>query len=288
MQVMGNGYVVQALAASQYTDKLGNRRRVVTFMLSYPRMIHQELLTHRVFSRNASSTRAIPVNRKIARVWNNPAMPVYWGANKRGMQASEELSPKRQIAAKTLWLLTSKLACGASWLLSKVGTHKQIAGRVLEPFERIDVIVTATDLDNWFALRDHDAAQPEIRQLALMMKTEVLRLRQNGLFEDLDEGDWHLPYVLEQEKTHHDIEQLVRISAARCARVSFSNHDNGEISIVKDLKLANMLAKEGHLSPFEHQVRPMPNAPGNLSGWMQARHDTKILNTTTDLTNSQH
>lgn len=258
-----------------HVDLLERNGKLFTFALRYPRMIHAEVMTHRVFSRNAASTRAIPVSKKIKKVWDSPAMPVEWGHNQPGMQASRQLTGMRLWFAKRLWVGASKLACIMSWTLSKIGLHKQIAGRPLEPFEFIDVVLTADDWDNFFELRTDSAAQPEIQVLAKMMQQEMY-----SAGEEVNEVRWTLPFVDASEtRTHqYDIVDLIAISAGRSATVSYGNHMNSMPDREKDMKLAGRLAKMKHMSPFEHQTYPTSEKhAGNLKGFKQARHYDHIM-----------
>ena len=144
--------------------------RITTMQLKYPRFIHSEFLTHRSFSRNASSSRAIPVSKMLRAVWHEPATPVYWGSNKPGMQAGAELPPFRRLASKVLWKGSGRVMCGVVWILSKLGLHKQVANRLLEPWQHIHVVVTSTEWQNFFDLRCHPDAQPEFQELAKQMR----------------------------------------------------------------------------------------------------------------------
>ena len=144
-------------------------KRITTFQLKYWRGIHAELLTHRVFSRNASSSRAIPVAKMIEQVRQDPAMPIHWGANQSGMQAHKELQGEDRRKAMEQWFTAAEMASDIAEEMTKIGLHKQVANRILEPFQYISVVLTATDFDNWFELRDHEDAQPEIRELAREM-----------------------------------------------------------------------------------------------------------------------
>lgn len=142
---------------------------LITLQLRYPRFIHSEFMTHRVFSRNASSSRAIPVAKMLAQVRNDPAMPIHWGANQAGMQAHAELQGIGRSRAAARWKLAAEAAANHAEVLNELGLHKQVANRILEPFQLISVIVTATEWANFFELRNHPDAQPEIRQLAVVM-----------------------------------------------------------------------------------------------------------------------
>ena len=175
-------------------------KRITTFELEYPRMVHSEFLTHRMLSRNAASSRAIPTSKMLSLVWNNPATPVHWGQNQSGMQANVELQGVRKWAVQQLWNISGKVACIFAWSLNKLKCHKQIVNRIVEPWSHIKVIVTATEWDNFFYLRNHPAAQPEIHELARQM----WEIYKNNKPELLHIGEWHLPYI-ESKRGTNDI-----------------------------------------------------------------------------------
>jgi len=250
--------------------------RLTTFQLIYPRMVHAELMTHRVFSRNASSSRAIPVAKIIQQVIDNPAMPVYWGKNQKGMQAKEELTGEALEQAKSIWLAARDAAVVEARKLVEIDLHKQIANRILEPWHHIHVVVTATDFDNFFALRCHPDAQPEIKVLAEQMADLFFANKPS----ELSQGMWHLPYVSKIGGMYvpADDKSLIKASVARCARVSYMTHDNQNPTLEKDVELYNQLLSSVHMSPFEHPATPMtdPNKySGNFRGWVQYRKTIK-------------
>lgn len=276
-------------------------KRITTFQLRYQRFFHSELMTHRTLSRNASSSRAIPVAKIISQVWNDPAMPVYWGQNKAGMQASSELTGWRKWLAKAVWTGTGKIACVAAWCMMKVGMHKQISNRILEPWQYISVVVTATEWDNFFALRDHKDAQPEFRALAHEMHLQLAMSEP----APLDWVEWHLPYItadeIEISKMMGSYGDLPKRSAARCARVSYNKHDGTKPTIEEDMELYNQLMtrpytdKRGntygdgdpiHASPVEHQAYPLQETAisGNFVGWQQLRKIIEKTQTIKDAT----
>lgn len=247
---------------------------LTTLQLRYPRFIHAEFLTHRVFSRNASSSRAIPVKKMLAQVWNDPAGPIHWGKNQAGMQARETLAGWRLKVAKSLWNLAGKAMCAAVWGLDKIGLHKQVANRLLEPWQFISVIVTATEWDNFFALRDHPDAQPEIKALAVAMKMAM----NECVPQTLAHGQWHLPYVASSEECDFDTDTQLKISAARCARVSYLTHEGRTPSVKADKELHDKLVGGDpiHASPIEHQAKYVgkvvpKHLRSNLQGWVQYR-----------------
>jgi thymidylate synthase ThyX len=237
---------------------------LITFELRYPRCIHAEFMTHRVFSRNASSSRAIPVERLIADVENDPFIPSHWGKNQKGMQADAELSADEIIQATTGWLEALEHTKRTASRLATTGLHKQIVNRLLEPFAHIRVVVSATEWDNFYALRCHSAAEPHIRDLAIAMQSAALEAPYTALI-----GGWHLPYL-------DGTEARLDVSAARCARVSYKTHDGVASSYEADAELARRLLDGPHMSPFEHQAMPVKGNKskhlwGNYHGWIQYR-----------------
>ena len=254
------------------TSKAPNGKVITTFVLKYPRFVHGELMTHRVFSRNAKSSRAVPVKKVLAQVWSDPAMPVEWGANQAGMQAHSQLTGWRLKLAKAVWKEAAKVACMFAWVFMKIGLAKQVANRILEPWQEMVTIVTATEWDNFYELRDHKDAQPEFRELARAMRAEV----ELTPIKSLGLGEWHLPFITSYELFTSSLHDLVRMSAARCARVSYLTHEGKTPDRAKDLELFDKLvgSKPTHSSPVEHQATPMDDPNGrsnNFRGWKQYR-----------------
>jgi len=243
-------------------------QRITTLQLRYWRAIHAEFMSHRVFSRNASSSRAIPVRKMLAQVWNDPAGPEHWGANQAGMQARGELAGWRLTAAQTLWRAAGRAMCGAAWAAMKLGLHKQVANRLLEPWQFISVVVTATEWENFLTLRDHPDAQPEIRTLAQEIRTAM----EASTPAALQWGEWHLPYG-PRGQSEGGAEAL-QSSVARCARVSYLTHDGRETSAEEDAALHDHLldANPPHMSPAEHQAQAAQGQHANFNGWRSYRH----------------
>lgn len=281
------------IIADSYNPDMNSR--LTTFELVYPRFIHSELMTHRVFSRNAASSRAIPIDKVIELLQTNPAMPVHWGKNQAGMQASTEIENIE--GAKLLWLAARDSAINHAIVMRDMGLHKQIVNRVLEPYQLIKTIVTATEFNNWFWLRDHADAQPEIKELAKKMHDEY----EISIPLLLSEGEWHVPYVNIQRSIHTGelfyidendkyitAEEARMISASCCAQVSYRKNDGSleKASVVFD-RLINSVPV--HASPVEHIATPIVDSEafeiegithldkhgqlwsGNLRGWVQFR-----------------
>ncbi|CAB4121753.1 THY1 Predicted alternative thymidylate synthase [uncultured Caudovirales phage] len=266
--------MIEAKVIADSINKVGNR--LTTLQLIYPRFIHSEVMTHRVFSRNASSSRAIPVKKMLDMVRNEPAMPIHWGKNQAGMQASEEFADAELKYAKSLWLHAANMAADVAEAMNELGLHKQVANRILEPFQHIHVVITATEFDNFMELRAHPDAQPEIHELATQMQNAISGSKpvERG-WEPLDKYDWHLPYVSDVERAANSLADLLKISPARCCRVSYLKHDGTSSSIQDDILLCDRLAgsRPIHASPFEHQAVPGSNSDlyGNFKRWTQYR-----------------
>lgn len=265
-----NNKIKTGISAKIVADSISEHGiRLTTMELNYHRFIHSEFMTHRMFSRNAASSRAIPIEKMLEQVQENPAMPIHWGKNQPGMQAREECNNLVGMdwdyyndwdvkgSREAAWIEASNNARNKALAFSFSGYHKQIVNRLLEPFQYIKVIVTATEWDNFFKLRLHEDAQPEIAQLALRMKEAMGASSPVTLLP----GQWHLPYIQEEDCLRTTTDNFVKLSVARCARVSMLNHDGSNPHVEKDLYLYDRLvgSTPEHASPSEHQACPMPS-----------------------------
>lgn len=270
--------------------------RVTTMEVTIHRFVLAELNTHRDFSRNSASSRAIPFRKQVERIQTSPAIPVEWRAEQKGMQGGDILERAIAKESEKHWLEARDNAVKAARSLNALGVHKSIVNRLMEPFMWHTVIITSTNWDNFFKQRVSPLAQPEIRVAAEMM----LEAYENSVPEEIEHGWWHLPYIDEEadslalEQYYHDqdidpwtqveglegLEVLKQVSAARCARVSYLTHD-GKRDIAKDVELYERLtsADPMHASPLEHVCTPASYAEvracevrGNLLGWYQLRH----------------
>lgn len=276
------------IAAKIVADSVGpNGRRITTFVLTYPRFIHSEFMTHRMVSKNAASSRAIPCKKMRALVLSEPAMPVSFSENKAGMQAAGDVAPWKQKLATVLWKTAGYVMCGFHWALEQLGVHKQHANRILEPWLHMTVVATATDWDNFFALRCHPMAQPEFQALAKTMYSQY----STRIPMYLKGGMWHLPFVSQNDiaaikeafgvKCMQDkkeaITLAIQMSVARCARVSYMNEGKPSTP-ADDQKMYQRLLGGApiHASPAEHQAQAFSiggknERSGNLTGWIQYR-----------------
>ena len=211
-----------------------NGERLTTFLVTYPRIIHAEHLRHRMMSFSVSSSRAIPISKIIKQVKENPYIPFHWGAQEPGMQANSEIENKEEAIKE--WLESRDDAVKHAEKLQKMGLHKQVVNRGLESFSWVTVLVSATTFNNFFKLRCHPAAEPNIRRIAEMMREDYSKSR--PVFKNIDE--WHLPFIKPGEDFPIDI--LKKLSTARCARTSYLNH-LGSFELDKDVGLHEKLAE---------------------------------------------
>ncbi len=281
--------------------------RLTTLEATFPRFVLAEFNTHRVFSRNSASSRAIPIAKQVRRVLEDPYVPIEFGSNQPGMQAGPPLAGEKLDTAEAEWLRARNdavrrvlaLIAGPEALrqggdlpsiLGQIETairdksqpaewlnvHKQVANRLLEPFMWHTVIVTATEWENFFNLRCHPDAQPEIRLVAEKMRASL----KSSQPAELGWDEWHLPLVRREDREEGtSTEDLIKISAGRCARVSYLTHA-GKRDLAADVELHDRLLESGHMSPLEHPARPLSAAElersewsGNFHGWRSYRKD---------------
>lgn len=292
--------------------------RIDTLLLRYPRWIHAEGRTHRLMkigegveilvptpslmedenlSRNASSSRAIPVEKLIQDVLDDPAVPLFWGANQKGMQADEECDSTVLIAEgdddlngeplvmdrDEAWHAAMEDAVEWAKRFSSAGYHKQIVNRLLEPFSHITVVATATNWSNFLALRDHPDAEPHIQMLAAEIRTAL----DDAIVQELQPGEWHLPFVTSEDWRcfpqdlvvggdgySHDeaIDSLMKVSAARCASASYKTVDGFDMTIERAVALVDKLIGSTplHASPFEHVAQA--DRISEIRGWREYEH----------------
>lgn len=257
-----------------------NGEELITMEIELHRFILPEFNTHRCFSRNFQSSRAVPVEKMIDQVRNNPALPVHWGKNQRGMVAEGEhdsfidmdwcLSEYEKLginlgkSAEQSWKIAATFAADTAESFNKAGYHKQVVNRLLEPFMWTKGVVTATreGFNSFFKLRSHYQAQPEIKALS----DKMVEALESSHPTKLNYGEYHLPYIQDVDKSFYSndkysTENAIKISASCCAQVSYRALDD---SLEKALKIYNMLnlPENGvypkdppHFSPVEHVAK---------------------------------
>lgn len=307
-------------AVSIICDSIGpSGVRFTTFVVTYPRFVHSEMMTHRMLSKSSASSRAIPSEKMRAMIRDTPALPLWWGKNQSGMQAKEELDNSHLVygtaqqegpvdaqggsvcrlieertergEAQRLWLEARDAMLDYSDRLAKLGLHKALVNRLTEVWMPITVVISGTDWNNLWHLRDHPDAMPELQVPVTEMFYQYLESKP----KKLDEGDWHQPFMdaetiaacrlswnLDQaipvSAYPFAVDSLNKISAARCARVSYLNHE-GKRVIDDDLKLYDRLVRRDdprepiHAAALEHTAQALATAEriGNVRGWRQLR-----------------
>lgn len=264
-------------------------KRITTLAIKIPRIILSEHNTHRSLSRNFSSSRAIPAKKLRKEAWEHPFVPIYWGANKSGMSADQQLTGFNLSMAKFSWKLAGKFAVMFHKMMELVGVHKQTCNRIIEPWMSVVGTITSTEWDNFLRLRYDRNAQPEIIVLAKKIhdaiKASEPTVPENGI---------HLPFIDEEERRTFPIDQLIKISVARCCRTSYANCLGKKSQPEEDIKLYHRLLGNGHFSPFEHIAlihnhgrvakELQYDLQRNFRGWYQLRafiqpeSNTKYLN----------
>jgi thymidylate synthase ThyX len=227
--------------------------RLTSYEVTFPRFILAEFNTHRVFSRNSASSRAIPVRKSIQAVKSDPFVPSAFGKNQPGMSADETLDELAALDSLSIWNAAIDDAIWAAEYLEQLDVHKSLANRILEPYKWHTVIVTSTDWDNFFALRTAKDAQPEFQHVAKLMEQKMQASEPRELYYD----EWHLPLINDDEykEAQGDFVPWKKVSIGRCARVSYLTHD-GKRDPEADIDLYERLKEKNHLSPFEHVARP--------------------------------
>lgn len=291
------------IQASKYVDKFTAKTNYISsYELEYPRIVHSEFLTHRVFSKNSASSRAIPVKSNLALLENEIAYPVRWGENQAGMQDKGVNSPNAD-KAKEIWDRAAESAKGYAAELQALNMHKQIPNRLLEPFSHMKVVLTFTEYSNWKELRKHKDADPTIASLAEALDVEYNKAMDTAML--LYPGEFHVPYIdrvrgtegiiysTGEDDTSKEIldpGQALKVSASCCAQVSYRKNDTS-LSKAMDLFYKLILSRPAHASPVEHQATPIECSPsqdswplgithkdrygnywsGNFKGWIQHR-----------------
>jgi hypothetical protein len=245
-----------------------NGIRMTTLELEYPRFILAELNTHRMLSKNSASSRAIPAQRMRELIKEQPATPTSWGRNRSGMSANTELDEATATSCRNIWQAALATQCAYHSQLEYNQLHKQIANRLLEPWQMVKSVVSGTEWANLLYLRDHADAQPEFAELAQCIRSCL----NTSSAQLLLPGEWHLPYV----DTHRGVDNTLQycsndeivpletarmISASCCAQVSYRRTDTG-IDKAQQIFYKLIESDPPHCSPVEHQATPLHTPHG--------------------------
>lgn len=274
------------ISAEIIADSLSPKgHRCTSFVLNFPRIVLAEYNTHKMLSRNSASSRAVPFNKMLEKVNSDPFIPIRWMKDHKGMQGNEYFHAFDEEGLRSNWLRARDTAVLQAQTLSEKGLTKQIVNRLLEPFMWHTIITTATEWENFFALRAHEAAEIHIQELA----HEMLEIYNNSKPKELKPGEWHIPFgdkfdqdrlhnmVCEDKPTVHNYDQQInnlkiKIAVARCARISYFNFE-GKDDYHADVELYNNLSNMGHWSPFEHLSKVMSSQEHKLHSHQYLLHD---------------
>lgn len=246
---------------------------IATIQATIPRFVLAQWNMHGLLSKNAASSRAIPIDRMLDWVRHDPVMPLHYGSRKKGMQAGAEIKYKGLAKLIIKGMMYTNIA--GVWALDKLGLHKQNTNRYLEPWAYVNVLATATNWENFLALRAHKDAQPEIQKVAVL----IGRALRNSKPRELRGGEWHLPYIDYADTLIYSTDDLIKMSVARCARVSYLTFDGKAPNYKQDISLYNklVLADPPHMSPTQHQatalLRHNDAKPSNFKGWNRYREE---------------
>lgn len=265
---MSGQYRARVLADSRSPDGV----RLTTMEATFPRIMLSEFNTHRMLSRNSASSRAIPPEKQIERVREDPFVPVF-GSRVKGMGQGDDLTVSEQFRMQEAWRDAARLAATQADVLVYLNADKSHTNRLLEPFLWHTVIVTATEWDNFMALRCHEAAAPEIREIAKLMRAAM----EQSEPDEVGYGQLHAPLITPDEFMEWEQTQpgdfVAMVSVGRCAKVSYETHEDFE-DPEKSYERAVALSQNGHWSPFEHVASPARKGAlvtSNFRGWSQFR-----------------
>lgn len=168
--------------------------RLTTMKITFPRFILAELNTHRMFSRNSASSRAIPFKKMVKMVEENPFIPIAWQRDHKGMQGTEYLEGTLADSCESDWLKSRDNAVLMAKSINHQGATKQLCNRLLEPFMWHTVIVTATEWENFFKLRCPQYHSPVDTHFRHRSKKDCIAAHSNPinleLFEKFTDLDW--------------------------------------------------------------------------------------------------
>lgn len=290
-----NHFGIDATIVADSENPLGIR--LTTFVVSFPRIVLAEFNTHRVFSRNSASSRAVPFEKMVEQIRINPFIPIKWMKNHKGMQGNDYFTSDDMIQVngeelsapdffREQWLDARDKAISSAFYMGENNLTKQFVNRLLEPFKWHTCIVTATEWENFFNLRAHEAAEIHIQDLAYKMLDQYNQ--STPVKKEI--GELHIPFGdnIKKEKIIQDLnpdkkllnneqwfeEVKMKVAIARCARVSYENYEGGD-DYAKDASLYNKLKSMGHWSPFEHVASAQLSSSfiGNFKGWKQHRKE---------------
>ena len=198
---------------------------LISVLCTFPRIILAEVNTHRMLSKNTSSSRAIPFHKMVKTVQENPFIPITWQKDHKGMQGNEYLIDRKHENAVYEWLKSRDYAVKQAKMMNNDGVTKQLCNRLLEPFMWTTMLITGSKegWDNFFNLRcpsyfgkwkswretcaatgtifeapllerlQNNKGQAEIHMMALA--EAIYDAVNESTPKQLKAGEWHIPFA---------------------------------------------------------------------------------------------
>jgi len=265
---------MQQITAKVVADSKFNDVRLTTVESVLPRWLLPELNTHRLLgpwnngaqSGNSASSRAIPTERNIEAVETDPYVPATFNKRVKGMGVGEEFDQERADMARRWWKMGAEYSTLIAKRLNEVGLDKSRVNRTMEPYLWHKVILSATEWENFFHLRRPPSGQVDLTfgaQLEMqMLAIEIYNAISTSMALELEPGEWHLPYITDDEKMILSDEDACFVSGRRVAAVSFDRDVTDEAYSVSIAKAHGLVSSE-HWSPFEHIARGITQSDVN-------------------------
>lgn len=264
------------IAATIVADSVNQHGdRLTTFELTLPKSLVAQFNTHRMIARNSASSRAIPTLRIVNQVLDDAYRPDVWHYKAdHGMQPAGVMSDADSMEMDSIEYRIRAAVIEGVRDMAALGAAKEDINRYLEPWMWSTIVATATEWENYFKQRDHEDTQSAHAILARNMRKLLneVSLPVHRFGEDCksEAGYWHLPYVTDDERYTLRPEVLPRLSAVRCARVSYGRQ-GVTTNVMDELKRYEDFPRLGHWSPLEMPCRANPDGDfdpdGNLTMW---------------------
>ena len=281
----------------------GIKSRITTFELTFPRFILSEFNTHRVFSRNSASSRAIPAKKQIGAILKGGFVPKSFGTDIRGMQAGPDLAGAAHDQAVEIWTSSrnAAVAHAVALLLGNEKARKYTENPDVlnyssvqdELLQELDVYakVSRAEADHEYLNVHKQLAnrilEPYSWHTVIVTSTEwdnFFALRANAEAQpeiqtiarmtleayeastpqELTEGQWHLPLV-QPDEMGEAIKDPEKWRMVSAGRCARVSYEthNNKRDTEADVQLFERLYTSGHMSPLEHVARPEPGLDEN-------------------------
>jgi hypothetical protein len=178
-----------------------------------------------------------------------PFLPSYIGCEKPGMSPGDELSDEEREEVLSEIDDLRLYAVIMAHKLADLGVHKSLINRYLEPWLEINTLTTAAmpHWDSFYALRSTKEADPIAVELAKAIQAAIDK---SAPMERVA----HMPYITQADEDLTSLKTACMVSAARCARLSYTPFGEPACDCKRDVELAQKLLANRHATPYEHVV----------------------------------